>query len=103
VIVAGRRRGLVVAYGDHTRGMPRRVQVRTAAPVSVSTDVTAALSQVSINVEIDARAFAGSVPAEFMPTTIDALQQEAGPLAVRDEAARGPARDDAARPQAAKP
>ena len=81
VIVAGRRRGLVVAYGDHVRGMPRRVHVRSAPAGGVATDLTATLSQVSINVEIDARAFARVVPRDFSPTTIDTLRPEAGPLA----------------------
>ena len=81
VIVAGRRRGLVVAYGDHVRGMPRRVHVRSAPAGGVATDLTATLSQVSINVEIDARAFARVAPRDFTPTSIDTLQTEAGPLA----------------------
>lgn len=98
VIVAGRRTGLVAAYGDHARGMPRRVQVRTTPPGSVDTEVTAVLSQVSINVEIDARAFARIVPGNFAPTSIDALQPDAGPLAVRDEGARGTQEAGAPRP-----
>ena len=81
VVVAGRRRGLVVAYGDHVRGMPRRVHVRSAPPGSAATDLTATLSQVSINVEIDARAFARVVPRDFIPTSIDTLRTDTGPLA----------------------
>lgn len=81
VIVAGRRKGLVVAYGDHVRGMPRRVHVRSAPPGGAATDLTATLSQVSINVDIDARAFARVVPRDFTPTSIDTLRPEAGPLA----------------------
>ena len=88
VIVAGRRRGLVVAYGDHVRGMPRRVHVRSAPPGGAATDLTAMLSQVSINVEIDARAFVRVVPPDFTPTSIDALRPGAGPLAVNAETAR---------------
>ena len=82
LIVAGRRRGLEVAYGEHVRGLPRRVHVRSAPPAGVATDLTATLSQVSINVEIDARAFARVVPRNFTPTSIDTLRPAAGPLAV---------------------
>ena len=99
LIVAGRRSGLIVAYGDHVRGMPRRVHVRTTPPGSVATDVTAVLSQVSINVEIDARAFARTVPRDFTPTSIDTLQPDAGPLAVSGETARGAPPGGAPRPQ----
>ena len=102
VIVAGRRTGLVVAYGDHTRGLPRRVHARTTPPGSVATDLTAMLSQVSINVEIDARAFARTVPPDFAPTSIDTLRPEAGPLAISDEAAHGAAAVSR-RPQPANP
>lgn len=99
LIVAGRRRGLVVAYGDHARGMPRRVHVRTTPPGTVATDVTAVLSQVSINVEVDARAFARIVPGDFVPTSIAALRSRAGPLAISDEAEPGAAPGAAARQQ----
>ena len=96
VIVAGQRSGLLVEYGDHTRGMPRRIHLRTTAPGSVVTDVTATLSQVSINVEIDERAFARRVPRDFTPTSIETLRPESGPLAVRGETARGAAAEGVA-------
>ncbi len=91
VIVAGRRSGLLVEYGGHMRGMPRRIHMRTTGPDSVVTTVTATLSQVSINVEIDERAFARRVPGDFKPTSIETLRPESGPLAVSEEAARGAA------------
>ena len=91
LIVAGRRSGLVVEYSDHTRGMPRRIRLRTTLPGGMVTDVTAMLSQVSINVEIDERAFARRVPEDFTPTSIETLRPDSGPLAVREEAARGAA------------
>ena len=97
VVVAGRRPGLVVAYGDHVRGMPRRVHVRSAPPGGAATDLTATLSQVSINVEIDARAFARVVPPDFTPASIDTLRPGAGPLAVGDETAPRPAPAGASR------
>ena len=82
LIVAGRRRGLVVAYSEHVRGLPRRVDVTSTPPGGVRSAVTATLSQVNINVEIDARAFARIVPDGFAPTSIDALRPGTGPLAV---------------------
>ena len=91
VIVAGRRSGLVVAYDDHARALPRRIHLRTTAPGAAVTDVTATLSQVSINVEIDERAFARRVPADFTPTSIETLRPDSGPLAVSGEASRRPA------------
>ena len=95
VVVAGRRRGLLVEYGDHVRGMPRRVHLRTTKPAGVVTDVTATLSQVSINVEIDERAFVRRVPGDFTPTSIETLRPASGPLAVRGEAALGAAEEGA--------
>ena len=89
LIVAGRRSDLIVSYGDHARAMPRRIDLRTTAPGGAITEVTATLSQVSINVEIDDRAFARRVPGDFEPTSIKTLRPESGPLAVSDEAARG--------------
>lgn len=97
VIVAGRRNGLSIVYGDHTRGMPRRIHLRTSASAGVITDVTATLSQVSINVEIDERAFAALVPVDFTPTSIETLRPDAGPLAVPDEAGPRTAAEGAAR------
>lgn len=87
-IVAGRRGGLIVEYADHARGMPRRIRLRAALPGGAATDVTATLSQVSINVELDERAFARRVPADFRPISIRTLLAERGPLAVRGEPAR---------------
>ena len=96
LIVAGRSGGLSVVYGDHMRGMPRRIHLRTTTSGGVITDVTATLSQVSINVEIDERAFAGLVPGDFTPTSIDTLRPDAGPLAVPGEAGPGTAVEGAA-------
>ena len=80
VVAAGRRRGLVVEYGAHARGLPRRIRVQTAMSGPDATDLTAALSQVSINVEIDERVFAQQPPGGFAPMSIDALRGGAGPL-----------------------
>jgi hypothetical protein len=80
VMVAGRRPGLMVEYDDHMRGLPRRVRVQTSGAGMATTDLTAAISQVSINVEIDARAFVPSVPDSFVSMSLEALQETGGPL-----------------------
>ena len=80
VVAAGRRRGLVVEYGEHARGLPRRIRVQTAASDPDAIDLTATLSQVSINVEIDERAFVQQAPDRFTPVSIDALRSGAGLL-----------------------
>lgn len=85
IVVAGRRRGLVVEYGDHTRGLPRHLRLQTTSPAVVGTDLTASMSQVSINVELDPRVFDPVIPDGFTPMSIDALRDTPGPL----EDARG--------------
>ena len=80
VVVAGRRDGLVVEYRDHTRGLPRRIRIQTTDSSRVVTDLIATLSQMSINVDIDNRAFVADIPDQFKPMTVDALWDTAGPL-----------------------
>ena len=80
VMVGGRRPGLIVEYAEHVRGLPRRVRVQTTAPGAAPTDVTATLSQVGINVELDERAFVQDVPAGFVPVPIETLRGAPGPL-----------------------
>ena len=89
VTVAGRRPGLIVEYAGHVRGLPRRIRVQTAAPGAAATDVTATLSQVDINVELDAGVFVQDVPDGFTPVSIETLRGAPGPL----EEARPPAAD----------
>ena len=96
VMVAGRRPGLIVEYADHTRGLPRRIRVQTTPPAAAATDLTATLSQVDINVELDARAFVQDVPDGFAPVPIETLRGAPGPL----EEARPP---DAAGPPPRRP
>ena len=80
VMVAGRRPGLIVEYAGHVRGLPRRIRVQTTAPDAAATDLTATLSQVDINVELDERAFVQDVPGGFMPVPIETLRAAPGPL-----------------------
>ena len=80
VVAAGRRPGLLVEYAGHVRGLPRRIRVQTAAPGAAATDLTATLSQVDINVELDERAFVQEVPGGFVPMPLEALRGAPGPL-----------------------
>ena len=81
VMVAGRRPGFIIEYDDHARGLPRRVRVQTAVSGAVVTDLTATMSQVSINIELDGQAFVPVVPDGFVPMSVDALRSTDGPLA----------------------
>ncbi len=81
VTFAGRRPGLMVEYGEHVRGLPRRIRVQTTAPGAAVTDLTATLSQVNINVDLDERAFVQDVPDGFAPVSIETLRGARGPLA----------------------
>ena len=81
VVVAGARPGLLIEYSDHVRGLPRRVEVRTI-DTTPATELTAAMSQVSLNLELDPQVFVAEVPEGYVPITLDNLRQGTGPLAV---------------------
>ena len=80
VVVAGRRNGLVVEYHNHARGLPRSVQVQTTSSSRVATNLTVSLSQVSINIDIDDRAFLMEPSNQFAPITIEELRDTVVPL-----------------------
>lgn len=81
VVAAGRRPGLLVEYADHVRGLPRRIRVQTTARGAGATDLTATLSQVGVNVELDGRVFVRDVPDGFAPAALETLRGGGGPLA----------------------
>jgi hypothetical protein len=83
-VVAGSRAGLVVEYGEHVRGLPRRVRVQSAAGTVPVIDLTARLSQVNINVELAPTAFVVRVPDDYVPMTLEELRGRP-PLEVPDE------------------
>lgn len=60
-----------VDYALHRTGFPRQVRIRS---VSGEVDMTAALEQVEINTEIDARAFEVEAPADAAAITLDHLR-----------------------------
>ena len=83
-VVAGSRSNLIVEYGEHVRGLPRRLRVQSdVAPV---TELTARLSQVNINTELDPAVFAIRVPDDYAPMTLEELRGRP-PLEAPDERA----------------
>jgi outer membrane lipoprotein-sorting protein len=60
-----------VDYGKHRSGLPREVRIRSTAG---DVDMRAALEQVEVNTEIDARAFEISAPPNAAPITLDHLR-----------------------------
>jgi hypothetical protein len=67
-------------YSEHAGGFPRVVRVRRSG--DETTDVTARLNQLEVNVAIDPRAFTIDVPAGAEPMTLDELRSVA-PLAAK--------------------
>ena len=80
VITAGTRDGLVVEYLDHARGLPRRVRLQSSDANRPNTDLTAILSQVNINPELQAEAFVARVRENYIPMTLNELRGTTGPL-----------------------
>jgi hypothetical protein len=82
VLTAARRDGWRVDYLTSEGSFPRTVRLRSetgAAQEQPIVDLTAELSQVSTNIDIDAAAFTLIVPPGVMPLTLEELR-EAGPL-----------------------
>jgi outer membrane biogenesis lipoprotein LolB len=79
VVVAAEYRGWLVDYAAHEGGIARTVRVRRAPP-SAGVDLTAALSQVTMNVDLPAGAFTITVPADAAAITLAELRA-ASPLA----------------------
>ena len=94
-LTAGTRDGLTIEYGEFRRRIPRQVRVRSVPAdaggrVQPQTDLTATLSQVSLNVEMPDAVFSlDNVPADVVSITLEELRQ-AGPL----EAPSGPSSFD---------
>jgi hypothetical protein len=80
-LVAGRIGSLTVEYADDLTGLPRRVRLllTPSGAGSAETDLTIRVSQLELNVSIDAAAFTLELPADTVPLTIEELR-EAGPL-----------------------
>jgi|SRR5688572_26408235 len=80
---AAARQGWDVQYSMWQGDFPRSVVLRSMSGVDV--ELSAAVSQLEVNVPLDASAFAVTVPPNTKPLTIEELR-EAGPL--RDAAPR---------------
>ena len=85
-MIAGTRDGLTIEYGEFRRRLPRLVRVVSdiggdGAGAGPSTDLTARLSQVNLNVALVPGAFSLPVPADVVPATLEELRG-AGPLEV---------------------
>lgn len=69
-------------YAEHQGGYPRLVRVRRSG--DPSTDVTARVSQLSVNTTLDPRAFVLEIPPDADPMTLDELRAVA-PLAPKGQ------------------
>jgi hypothetical protein len=79
--MAGSTRGaLTVSYADFAGGRAATVRVQTTPPAGgASADLTLRISQLEINVPLEAAAFEYDVPKDWAPLTLDELRR-AGPL-----------------------
>ncbi|MEW6322927.1 MAG: hypothetical protein AB1635_17805 [Acidobacteriota bacterium] len=73
-VVAADYEGWRVDYAAHRNGFPREVRLR-AADAARRIDVTARVTQLEVNVPIDAAAFAVTVPPGVEPITLADLRQ----------------------------
>jgi hypothetical protein len=81
-VVAGEHAGLVVEHGSFGAGAgvtPREVRVRSASAASADVDLRVELSQVELNVPLDAATFKVDVPPGTREITADELRAH-GPL-----------------------
>lgn len=69
-----------VDYSGHASGFPRVVRVRRAGDAAI--DITARIDQLSVNTQINPRAWVVEVPSDADPMTLDELKSIA-PLADR--------------------
>ena len=90
VVTAGRRPGMTVEYSDHVRGLPRHVRVLTTDTTGVATDLTATLSQVSINIELHTDAFVAPIRDNYETMTLDQFRGTVGPLEAPPEDVASP-------------
>ncbi len=72
--VAADYRGWQIDYGQFEGGVARQVRVRRAVAAG-PIDLTAAIGEVQLNVDLDPRAFAVDVPADAAAITLDELRQ----------------------------
>lgn len=80
-LLASRHEGLTVEYRDFTPSRPATVRMSSTVPKSSDrpTDLTVKLSDVELNVPLEAEVFRVDVPPDADPLTLDELRR-AGPL-----------------------
>lgn len=81
VLAAADYRGWQIDYGQLQGGVPRQVRVRRAS-ASGDIDLTAVIGDLTLNTDIDPRAFALDVPSDAASITLDDLRR-ASPFAPR--------------------
>jgi outer membrane lipoprotein-sorting protein len=86
-IAAAVRGDLELRYDDYQSGRPATVRLRMTNAES-ATDITVRLSQVDINVPIDAAAFQVEIPEDAVPMTLEELRR-GGPLGAPGQAVVG--------------
>lgn len=83
-LVASATGSLDIRYTEFVSNRPTVVRIRqTPGETGIEADVTIRLSQVDLNVPLDAAAFEVEVPPDAEPITLEELRQ-AGPLGDRD-------------------
>ena len=97
VVIAGRRPDLTVWYSDHVRGLPRRIDLEARDASGVTTVLTATLSQVSINIELDPEVFVAQIRDEYLPMTLDQFRRAPELLEAQRERRSKPQCPDTAR------
>jgi len=78
-LVAIVRENLEVRYDEFASGRPGAVRLTATGPNANGTDLTLRLSQLEINVPLDAAVFEVDVPADATPLTLEELRRS-GPL-----------------------
>jgi len=90
VVTVGTRPGMRVEYSDHVRGLPRRVRVLATDVSGVATDLTATLSQVSINIELLPDVFVAPPSDGYGRMTLEQFRGAVGPLEAPPEETASP-------------
>ena len=78
-VVACSRDTLELRYDEFASGRPSVVRLRTTPAQGAATDLTLRLSQVDINVSLEADVFQVDIPQDATPLTLDELRRS-GPL-----------------------
>jgi hypothetical protein len=82
-LVATTTSALHVEYDEFSGAHPRKIRLRTTTAGQATTELTIALSQVEMNVAVEAAAFEVKIPDDAEPLSLEELRA-AGPLGARD-------------------